>query len=138
MIRLLSTIAVTMGIFGFGDKDLSYKALARWLDDALSEELPYGIEAFCFNLYDDGNGIWSIELIGSSSFDKDNTDWPCDEIYTNRNTPLRWKSRKTWEGIQSLVESHLKYYIRKGKHRDILTSKKGIGLGFVDGDLVLL
>ena len=44
----------------------------------------------------------------------------------------------TWEEVQTKVESYLKTYLSQGKHRDILRSKKGIGLGFVDGDLILV
>ena len=51
----------------------------------MSVTLPDGIEAFCFNIYEDGGNTFSIELIGAGSFDKGNSDWVCDEVFTNRN-----------------------------------------------------
>ena len=40
---------------------------------------------FFFNIYEDGGNTFSIELIGAGSFDKGNSDWACDEVFTNRN-----------------------------------------------------
>ena len=57
MMHLLHIITVTMGLLGFfGNSGLTYKSFEKWVDKSLSTELPEGIEAFCFNLYDDGNG----------------------------------------------------------------------------------
>lgn len=82
-----------MGLSGFfGKKDLSYKAFEKWVDATLSADLPEGIEAFCFNLYDDGKGQWSAEIIGAASFDPGNSDWACDEVFDNREHPLKWSS----------------------------------------------
>ena len=55
--HFLRIISIMMGLFGlFGKIDLSYKAFEKWVDATLSADLPEGIEAFCFNLYDDGKG----------------------------------------------------------------------------------
>ena len=70
------------GIFNKGLDDSQFEG---WLDKALSVTLPDGIEAFCFNIYEDGGNTFSIELIGTGSFDKGNSDWACDEVFTNRN-----------------------------------------------------
>ena len=34
--------------------NLEYKDFEKWVDAALSVELPENIEAFCFNLYEEG------------------------------------------------------------------------------------
>ena len=135
----LQIISIMMGLFGlFGKKDLSYKAFEKWVDATLSADLPEGIEAFCFNLYDDGKGQWSAEIVGAESFDPENSDWACDEVFDNREKPLKWSSRQSWEKILAQMESHLKKYLKKGKYASLLRSKKGLGLGFVEGDLILL
>ena len=59
-------------------------------------------------------------------------------MFDNREKPLKWSSRQSWEKILSQMESHLKKYLKKGKYASLLRSKKGLGLGFVDGDLILL
>lgn len=139
MMHLLHIITVTMGLLGFfGNSGLTYKSFEKWVDKSLSTELPEGIEAFCFNLYDDGNGQWSVEIVGAASFDRSNSDWACDEVFTTRKTPLRWESNKTWEDILSSSTAILKEYLEKGKYASLLRGKQGIGIGFVDGDLVLL
>ena len=100
--------------------------------------IPNNIEAFCINIYEDGSGRYSIELIGAGSFDKENSDWACDEVFTNREELLKWKSNKSWEETQTCVEGVVRQYLINGKYASVLLSKKGIGVGFVDGELVLL
>lgn len=128
-----------MGIFHFfRSPDLEYKEFEKWVDSTLTTDLPKEVVAFCFNLYDDGNGNWSVELVGTSCFDKDDSDWACNEIFATRNNPLRWKSKGSWENVLSSVKSHLETYLQKGKHASLMRSQQGIGLGFVDGDLTIL
>lgn len=117
---------------------LSYLEFEQWLDNILSNNLPKEIVAFCFNIYEDGDDEWSLELIGSESFEKNNSDWPCDEIYTNRESPLRWENSKTWEDTLKMIKMYLEQYIRNGKFSHVLLEKQGVGYGFVDGDLFLV
>lgn len=124
-----------LGIFG---KELSYSSFEKWIDRTLSANIPNSIEAFCINIYEDGGGRYSIELIGAGSFDKENSDWACDEVFTNREEPLKWKSNKSWKETQTCVEGVVRQYLINGKYASVLLSKKGIGVGFVDGGLVLL
>lgn len=124
-----------LGIFG---KELSYSSFEKWIDRTLSANIPNNIEAFCINIYEDGGGRYSIELIGAGSFDKENSDWACDEVFTNREEPLKWKSNKSWKETQTCVEGVVRQYLINGRYASVLLSKKGIGVGFVDGELVLL
>lgn len=135
-ISLITTICMTfLGIFG---KELSYSSFEKWIDRTLSANIPNNIEAFCINIYEDGGGRYSIELIGAGSFDKENSDWACDEVFTNREEPLKWKSNKSWKETQTCVEGVVRQYLINGRYASVLLSKKGIGVGFVDGELVLL
>ena len=135
-ISLITTICMAfLGIFG---KELSYSSFENWIDRTLSANIPNNIEAFCINIYEDGSGRYSIELIGADSFDKENSDWACDEVFTNREEPLKWKSNKSWKETQTCVEGVVRQYLINGKYASVLLSKKGIGVGFVDGGLVLL
>lgn len=34
-----------------------------------------------FNLYENGNNQWSMELVGTSNFDAEYSDWACDEVF---------------------------------------------------------
>lgn len=132
-------LTLIMGIFNFfASPDLSYKEFEKWVDCSLNTELPKDVVAFCFYLYDDGNGQWSVELVGTSSFDKDDSDWACNEVFDTRNNPLKWKYKGSWKNVLSSVRSHLETYLKIGKHASLLRSQQGIGLGFVDGDLLIL
>lgn len=124
-----------LGIFG---KELSYSSFEKWIDRTLSANIPNNIEAFCVNICEDGSGRYSIELIGAGSFDKENSDWACDEVFANREDPLKWESNKSWKETQTCVEGIVRQYLTNGKYASILLSKKGVGVGFVDGELVLL
>ena len=66
----------------------------NWLEDAL-KKLPGNVEAINFNLYDDGDNKWSVELVGSSTFDENNSDWACNEVYTTRENPYVLTKRVT-------------------------------------------
>ena len=122
----------------FGAKGLQYADFEKWVDTSLSIGLPNEIQAFCFNLYEDGGGHWSAEIIGAASFDKEDSDWACDEVFDNRKKPIRWKSRDTWEKQLPSFQSVLETYLKKGKYAALLKGKKGLGFGFVDGDLKII
>ena len=60
---------------------LLYDTIEKWLDDILQQSIPDDVLALNFNLYDDGDYSWSIELVGTDSFDIDDDDWRCDEVF---------------------------------------------------------
>ena len=134
---MLNNIVETMKKNNFG---LPYSNFEEWLDGILSNEneMSDEIVAFCFNLYEDADDYWSVELVGSASFDKDDDDWPCDEVFSTREYPLTWKNKTTLEECLHTIEFHLSEYLQNGKYSKILLSKQGVGYGFVDGDLFLM
>lgn len=118
--------------------DMEYDDFEKWVDAALAVELPEKIEAFCFNLYEEGNNVYAVEIIGSPSFDEIDEDWACDEVFNNRDYPLLWKSDKSWEGVLEDTKALVKRYLKEGRYASLLLSKKGVGVGFVDGNIELL
>lgn len=101
---------------------------------------PEDVVAFCFNLYDDGDGYWSMELVGTGQFDVDNEDWGCNEItdFGTREGHFVWKNAVKWEEALEEMICNLKEYLKNGKYADVLRSKDGVGIGFVDGNLKIL
>lgn len=69
---------------------LMYDKISEWIDNVLKNNIPDNIVAFCFNLYDDGNRTWSMELVGTEQFDLENEDWACCEVtdFGTRQNPL--------------------------------------------------
>lgn len=117
-----------------------YKKLSNWLDTVLEQNIPKDVIAFGFNLYEDEDSQWSVELIGTGSFDTKDDDWCCDEItdFGTREDPFSWKQQANWDDILKEITDSLKKYLKYGRYADILKSKKGIGVGFVDGDLEII
>ena len=107
----------------------------KWLDDVLESDLPPEIVAVNFNLYDDGDGQWSIEFVGADSFDEEDSDWACDEVFTTRDDPFCWESEASWEEIQEEAADAIKAYLDEGAHAEQLKQYEAVGVGFVDGEL---
>lgn len=117
-----------------------YQKLSEWLNTVLIKDIPDDVIAFGFNLYEDSDYYWSVELVGTSRFDMKDEDWRCDEItdFGTREEPFRWKEETGWENILEDVKTILNKYLADGSHADILKSRQGVGLGFVDGDVEIL
>ena len=114
------------------------KDFFEWLDAILKNELSGDIKAINFNLYEDADNKWSIELVGTASFDKDDDDWACDEVFTTRDDPFVVKSKNDWESMEEFFIGLVNEYLSAGKYADKLKEYQAIGIGFVDGDLHIL
>jgi shikimate kinase len=112
--------------------------MERWIDNVLGEILPEQIVAINFNLYEDGNNQWSIEMVGTSSFDAGDSDWACDEVYHTRDKLQSWIQESDWGEILQEVVNQIAKYLESGKYSDKLKSYAGVGVGFVDGDITIV
>ena len=117
-----------------------YNRVSEWLDVVLETDIPAEVVAFGFNLYEDIDHDWAMELIGTSKFDVDDEDWLCNEVtdLDTRENPLRWHRETGWEEILNDIVSALKEYLKNGKYADILKAKSGVGVGFVNGNIEIL
>ncbi len=110
------------------------KDFFEWLDLILKNELNSEIKAINFNLYEDTDNKWSIELVGTFSFDRDNDDWACDEVFATRDNPFMIERESDWKSMETFFIGLLNEYLSSGK----LKEYQAIGIGFVDGDLHIL
>lgn len=117
-----------------------FSEISKWLDNVLNQEVPDEVVAFCFNLYEDGNNKWSMEIVGTDRFDLDDEDWCCDEVtdFGTRKNCYTWEESKKWDEILSEITSLLKDYLVSGTYAKLLKEKCGIGVGFVDGDIEII
>lgn len=117
-----------------------YTIVENWLDSILEQSIPREVAALNFNLYEDGSNHWSIELVGTGSFDLENEDWGCDEIFDfgTRENPLAWKEEKAWNEILDEMIQIMKRYLQQGKYACVLKKYQGVGIGFVDGNIEIL
>lgn len=117
-----------------------YREIETWLNVVLEQDIPSSLAAFGFNLYEDENNAWSMELVGTESFDPENEDWICEEVtdFETRDDPFAWEQEAGWEEILEEVILVLKEYLENGLYADLLKSRCGVGVGFVDGDVEIL
>ena len=117
-----------------------YEKISNWLDSVFDRSIPEGVVSVCFNLYEDGDGSWSLEVVGCSSFDSEDPDWACDEVtdFETRDEPFTWTEEAIWEKVLSDITKILYQYIQEGKASGYLNSLDGVAVGFADGDLNIL
>ena len=117
-----------------------YREIETWLNVVLEQDIPSSLAAFGFNLYEDENNAWSMEIVGTESFDPENEDWICEEVtdFETRDDPFAWEQEAGWEEILEEVILVLKEYLENGLYADLLKSRCGVGVGFVDGDVEIL
>lgn len=114
------------------------KKFFEWLDWALSSKNIDKAVAYHFNIYEDGESIWSLELVGTSEFSATNSDWACAELFATRTHPFKITHGGSWQEVLALFKKYVNSYLKTGTLREVLKSKAGVGIGFVDGDLELL
>ena len=117
-----------------------YEKMSAWLDKVFSTSIPGGVVSICFNLYEDGDASWSMEVVGCSSFDGEDSDWACDEVtdFGTRDEPFTWTDDAIWEKVLSDATRLLHQYVQEGSASGFLQSLDGVAVGFADGDLNVL
>ena len=115
-----------------------YEEFEKWLDEAMDAEIPQNAIALNFNIYEDGDNMWSVELVATDRFDPADQDWACDEVFAGRETPYEWEEESPWLDILDEVIGWLRQYLEGGKHSEKMKAYDGIGTGFVDGDIAIL
>lgn len=118
-----------------------YTEFSGWLNKQLSRELPDNVVAINFNLYEGLKNVYEIELVGCDSFDKENSDWACDEVFTTREDLFlisRTEEIAHWEQGLSFISTLIEKYLRVGEYASKLKSFRAVSIGFVDGDLDIL
>jgi len=117
------------------------KQFNRWVDEVLSAELPEGIEAFHFNLYD-ASRTHDVEIVGCPTYDPNDSDWACDDIFMSDDPRFELSHEavgRHWEqGLAAAIEL-LKAYLASGSLGAArMKESKAVSVGFVDGDLHLV
>lgn len=116
-----------------------------WLEEALAEGVPTDVVAFVFNLFEQtsDDGRYGVELVGVSEFAPPNPDWACAEIWEpkqgrNSKIPASFcdgSSEACLTEMSDLISSFIRGPSLLAR---MLNSVQGIGIDFVDGELLLL
>lgn len=117
-----------------------YNGFAEWLDTLLeNNDMPAETKAFNFNIYEEEDEVFSVQLIASDSFSPADDEWACCEIWSSEEelffVSLSDENDKSRETFQKLVSDMILEYI--GTSGEVLGSVP-VGIGFVDGDLNII
>ena len=132
------------GQSGKAEEFVMYNQVETWLNAILQQVVPAEIVGVNFNLYEDfepgGEKSWSMELVGTGSFDKEDEDWACDEVcdFGTRETPFCWRENAEWDMILEKIVQILRKYMSEGLFAGKLKQCDGVGVGFVDGNIEIL
>ncbi|MFJ9502145.1 hypothetical protein [Brevibacillus centrosporus] len=119
----------------------NYKLFSNWLDQILEQDIPKGINAFNFNLYEASGETYDIQLIGSDEFDENDSDWACTDYFSTEEDICSIKRSddiQHWEQGLNYITMLVERYLKEGKFANSLKSASAIGIGFVDGDINIL
>ncbi|WP_026507151.1 hypothetical protein [Butyrivibrio sp. MC2013] len=117
-----------------------YLLFEEWLNGYLKKGIPQEVVAVNFNIYEETGNNWSIEIVGTGSFDEEDEDWACDEItnFGSRENLFTMESDEEWEVVLENVIEIIKEYLEKGKYASSLKGLTAVGTGFVDGNIEIL
>jgi hypothetical protein len=119
----------------------NFKLFSNWVNQVLEQDVPKGIKAFNFNLYEGEEKTYDIQLIGSDEFYEDDSDWACTDYFTSGEQICyikRTEEIEGWEQGLSYITMLVKRYLDEGENAQILKKSPVIGIGFVDGDIDIL
>ena len=112
-----------------------YEEFEKWLNRILDENLPLEAVGINFDIYEETDSSWSIQLVATERFDPEDEDWVCDEVFTTGEDLYSWQQEDGWETILELAKEWVQKYLEQGKYSESLKGYEGVGVGFVDGDV---
>lgn len=115
-----------------------YREFANWIDKVLAIDLPEETVAIGFNLYEETDKHWSIQLVATDRFDMEDEDWVCDEVFTTGENLYSWQEKTNWESILEKAKMVLIRYLEEGMYAEKIKQFEGIGIGFVDGNIEIV
>lgn len=118
--------------------------LFSWLDKVLSQPLPVRTEAFHINLYEGTDSV-HVQLVGTEAFvpgvNPSSDYWPSDETFSTGEdifeVPFDVAGVDWPQWLNNSIDL-FHAYLASGRRSDVLRSSRGVGIGFVDGDMHII
>ena len=101
----------------------------EWAENALQDAELSNVVALNFNLYEDQDSFWAVEIVGTSSF---------DENFVTRDNPFTWEEETDSDAILKEVTEWIGDLLDGTVLMEMLDRLQGIGVGFVDGDIEIV
>jgi hypothetical protein len=114
-----------------------YLEFNTWADRILTRHTSDSVVAYNFNLYEHEKEF-AIQLVGTRSFDLRNQDWACDEVFSSGEDLFYLPHRLVgagWKNGLEAAKALVKNYLQHGSQAVFLKASRGVGVGFVDGDI---
>lgn len=110
----------------------------QWLNTFLLKSASKPVKGYSFNLYEADS--FRIELAAISDFDNDDLDWACKTSFHSKKMSIPKKySGEKWSSCLEKMQNLVKEYLCSNElGAEILNKAERVGIGFVDGDLILL
>jgi hypothetical protein len=108
-----------------------------WVNAVLSGPIPPHTVAFNFNLYEVTDGA-HMQLVGCSEFSEESNEWPFAETFSSGENVFELTSPsvdRSWQVSLAAAQRMIADYLKTGEKTSLLSSSKGVGVGFVDGDV---
>ena len=118
-----------------------YIDFSNWLDKYLINDLPNEVTVVNFNLYEGAENTYDIEIVGCVSFDENDEDWACNEVFNTREDLFsipRKNDIKQWEQGLHFITALVNRYIENGRYANKLKNYEAIGIGFVSGSIDII
>ena len=119
-----------------------YIKFESWLDNLICDKNFSEVKAFNFNLYEeyteDDAEIFTVQLIGSPLYEKDNPDWACNAIYSSCDNVYVVEDCSDWEKCIEKFNKIIREYLLKSQYAKVFQEKIALTFGFVDGDLEIV
>lgn len=116
-----------------------------WLDQSFAKGVPDEVKAFSFNLFEPARSQdvkYEIELIGSSDFDENSSEWLFEEVWEpeqrHLEIPMSFSGDDQEDCLIAMKELVRDYLMQESDSAKALRSRLAVAIGFVDGDLELL
>lgn len=125
----------------------------EWIDKVMEVCPDKKANGYIFNIYDNGKQNYSAEIVATKSFDDEDENWGCDELWASRSQNLEFNFKAgTWELALKQISDSVKNYLKfmeynvdgsvKTLHSKFYESftpdNGGVAVGFVDGDIEIL
>lgn len=115
-----------------------YFDFEKWLNRIFEENIPIEGAAINFNLYEETDNNWAIQLISAPYFDEEDPDWCCEEVFSTCEELFSWHQNSGWEEIFKISCDLIRKYLNEGKYSEVLKKYQAVAVGFVDGDLEIV
>ncbi|MBR1592702.1 MAG: hypothetical protein IJ666_06810 [Ruminococcus sp.] len=120
-----------------------YSEFESWIDYLLeTNNMPEDTRAYCFNLYDEGENIYSLQIVAANSYSDTDSDWPCDQVWSSGedifSIDISDEDTKDRQHAYEIFKDIIAEYLLNGKYRNLLTSYLALAMGYIDGELEII